>query len=229
MMFYAPYLTADTADFILDEEEARHCIRVLRKNDGDQINLLDGKGGYYCAEIKVAAIKNCLLKVLTYEFHQPEPMVHVAVAPTKNTSRLEWLLEKGTELGCTHFSLIQTKRTERNSMNMERMSKIMVSAMKQSQRYYLPKLDAPIAFAKFIEANPGGWIAHCCEPVKQSRIEARIERRILIGPEGDFTHEEIALASQFHYLPISLGAARLRTETAALKSIIMLEALREPG
>ncbi|MFM7723380.1 MAG: RsmE family RNA methyltransferase [Bacteroidota bacterium] len=226
-MFYAPELNPESQEFVLNEEESKHCVRVLRKEVGDIIELLDGKGGGYVAEITAANPKKCSLSIIRYVFYPPTTTVHLAVAPTKNMDRMEWLVEKATELGCTHVSFLQTKRTERSSINMERLTKIAVAAMKQSKRTYLPQLDAPIPFVEFVQTFPGGWMAHCLDHEKRQELNGSVERRILIGPEGDFTQEEIADALSNGYKAISLGEARLRTETAALKSVMMLELLGE--
>jgi len=186
---------------------------------------LDGKGGGYVAEITAANPKKCSLSIIRYVFHPPTTTVHLAVAPTKNMDRMEWLVEKATELGCTHISFLQTKRTERSSINMDRLTKIAVAAMKQSKRTYLPQLDAPIPFVEFVQTFPGGWMAHCLDHEKRHELNGSVERRILIGPEGDFTEEEIATALSKGYKAISLGEARLRNETAALKAVMMLELL----
>ena len=226
-MFYAPQLNPESQEFILNEEESKHCVRVLRKQVGDLIELLDGKGGGYVAEITAANPKKCSLRITRYIFHPPTVSVHLAVAPTKNMDRMEWLVEKATELGCTHFSFLQTKRTERSTVNLERLTKIAIAAMKQSKRTYLPRLDSPVPLAEFVRSFPGGWMAHCLDHEKRFEFNASVERRILIGPEGDFTEEEIATALSNGYTAFSLGAARLRTETAALKSVMMLELLGE--
>jgi 16S rRNA (uracil1498-N3)-methyltransferase len=226
-MFYAPQLNSESREFVLNEEESKHCVRVLRKQVGDLIELLDGKGGGYVAEITAANPKKCSLRVIRYIFHPPTVAVHLAVAPTKNMDRMEWLVEKATELGCTQISFLQTKRTERSTINMERLTKIAVAAMKQSKRTYLPQLDSPIPFMEFVQTFPGGWMAHCIDQEKRQELNRSVERRILIGPEGDFTEEEIATALSNGYKAITLGEARLRTETAALKSVMMLELLGE--
>jgi len=226
-MFYAPLLHPECQEFVLNEEESKHCVRVLRKEVGDLIELLDGKGGGYVGEILSANPKKCSLRITRYIFHPPTVAVHLAVAPTKNMDRMEWLVEKATELGCTHFSFLQTKRTERSTVNLERLTKIAIAAMKQSKRTYLPRLDSPVPLAEFVRSFPGGWMAHCLDQEKRQELNTSVERRILIGPEGDFTEEEIATALSNGYKAFSLGEARLRTETAALKSVMMLELLGE--
>jgi 16S rRNA (uracil1498-N3)-methyltransferase len=228
-MFYVPYLLPSAETLVLTEEESSHCIRVLRKQPGDEIQVLDGKGGLYTAAILDAHPKKCTAKVLNYCFEEPSVSVHIAVAPTKNMDRIEWLVEKGTELGCTQFTFMLTKRSERTKVNMERIHKIAVSAMKQSKRVYLPILDAPIPLNEFLTNHPGGWVAHCDDALPRDQVDASGPFRMLIGPEGDFTPDEVKATLKANYRPVTLGDARLRTETAALKSIIILEGLAARG
>jgi 16S rRNA (uracil1498-N3)-methyltransferase len=228
-MFYVPYLLPSAETLVLTEEESSHCIRVLRKQPGDEIQVLDGKGGLYTAAILDAHPKKCTAKVLNYCFKEPSVSVHIAVAPTKNMDRIEWLVEKGTELGCTQFTFMLTKRSERTKVNMERIHKIAVSAMKQSKRVYLPILDAPIPLNEFLTNHPGGWVAHCDDALPRDQVDASGPFRMLIGPEGDFTPDEVKATLKANYRPVTLGDARLRTETAALKSIIILEGLAARG
>jgi 16S rRNA (uracil1498-N3)-methyltransferase len=143
--------------------------------------------------------------------------------------RIEWLVEKGTELGCTQFTFILTKRSERTKVNMERIHKIAVSAMKQSKRVYLPILDAPMPLNEFLTKHPGGWVAHCDDALPRDTVDASGPFRMLIGPEGDFTPDEVKATLKANYRAVTLGDARLRTETAALKSIIILEGLAVRG
>lgn len=228
-MFYVPTLLPSAETILLTEEESSHCIRVLRKQPGDEIQVLDGKGGLYTAAILDAHPKKCTAKVLNYCFEEPTVSVHLAVAPTKNMDRIEWLVEKGTELGCTQFTFILTKRSERTKVNMERIHKIAVSAMKQSKRVYLPILDEPRPLNEFLTKHPGGWVAHCDDALPREQVDASGPLRMLIGPEGDFTPDEVKATLKASYRPVTLGDARLRTETAALKSIIILEGLAARG
>ena len=139
-MFYVNTIEENMPWLVLPEEESAHCIRVLRKQNGDLIEILNGKGSLFTAEIIEAHAKKCKVSIRNTTFEEPTAPIHLAVAPTKNMDRMEWLVEKGTELGCTHFSLILTKRCERSKVNMERLEKITVAAMKQSKRLYLPIL-----------------------------------------------------------------------------------------
>ena len=221
-MFYVNTIEENMPWLVLPEEESAHCIRVLRKQNGDLIEILNGLGRRFTAEIIEAHPKKCKVSIRNTTFEEPTAPIHLAVAPTKNMDRMEWLVEKGTELGCTHFSLILTKRCERSKVNMERLEKIAVAAMKQSKRLYLPILEGPLTLTEFLAKYPSGWIAHCDSTTPRSVVDGRELLRMLIGPEGDFTPEEINQALAAKYKPVTLGVARLRTETAALKSIIML-------
>jgi 16S rRNA (uracil1498-N3)-methyltransferase len=221
-MFFASDLSEHMQEFLFSEEESKHCIRVLRHTVGDKIVVVNGKGFRFETQIIDANPKKCLVKVLNYQHFHEGPMVHLAVAPTKNIDRIEWLVEKGVELGCTRFSFLLTHRTERTRVPLERLEKIAVSAMKQSNRFYLPAIDAPEDLSNFIKKYPDGYIAHCVHDQVRMVDFSSPPHRMLIGPEGDFTTEEIALVLGLNYRPVSLGEARLRTETAALKSIILM-------
>lgn len=225
-MFFAPNIDTTHKEFVLPEEESIHCIKVLRKQVGDVIQILDGRGHVYDGEILVNHPKKCQISITSPRFFKPSPSIHLALAPTKNADRIEWLVEKGTELGCTHFSFLITHRTERTKLNMDRLLKIAIAAMKQSQRYYLPQLDAPLALNAFLNNYKGGWVAHCEGSFKRTEINSQKNARILIGPEGDFTSEEIQAIYKQGYQGLTLGDARLRTETAALKAIILMEGLK---
>ncbi|MFM7566916.1 MAG: RsmE family RNA methyltransferase [Flavobacteriales bacterium] len=221
-LFYVPDSEVGMEYFSLGEEESNHCIRVLRKKEGDTIEVLNGMGFSFEATIQLANPKKCVVKNVKHTFQQPYGEVHIAIALTKQMERMEWLVEKGTELGCTHFSFIETHRSERNKVNLERLTKIAVSAMKQSKRLYLPHLDALVPLSTFLRQYPGGWVAHCLEQEPRGDVTGSKPKRILIGPEGDFTVDEIRLMQAAGYAAISLGEARLRTETAGLKAIFLL-------
>lgn len=228
-MFFATNLSESMQEFTFSEEESKHCIRVLRHSVGDKIQVVNGKGFLFETQILDANPKKCLVKVLSCQHFHEGPMLHLAVAPTKNMDRMEWLVEKGVELGCTHFSFVLTQRSERTRVPLERLDKIAVSAMKQSNRYYLPAIDAPESLSEFIKKHPDGYIAHCVNDQPRFVDFSALPHRMLIGPEGDFTLEEIAMVLGLNYRPVSLGEARLRTETAALKSIILMAHAAEHG
>lgn len=223
-LFYLPEITPDSKQITLSEEESKHACRVLRLKSGDKIILLDGRGGTYLAEITEDHPKHCTVQILKYEFEANTPHeIHIAIAPTKNNERIEWFLEKTTELGITEVTLLLCGNSERKQIKEDRFEKILVSAMKQSQRKYLPKLNSLVSFKKFIGQHPKGALAHCYEGEK-SALKAVLKPTnypVLIGPEGDFTKEEVDLAQQSGYDFISLGKNRLRTETAGLYACML--------
>lgn len=217
--FFVPNLTIETKNIQLSEDESKHAIRVLRLKNGDFVHLLDGKGSSYLAQISEDHPKRCLLRIEDV-FTEPKAAseIHIAIAPTKNMDRIEWFLEKAIELGLTELSLILCKNSERKSINIERLEKIAVSAMKQSQRLYLPQIHEIQRFDDFILKHKQGALAHCYEGEKKS-LDTCIQRLnypILIGPEGDFSIEEVEIAKKSGYDFITLGKNRLRTETAGL-------------
>jgi 16S rRNA (uracil1498-N3)-methyltransferase len=219
-IFYTPDILSNPE---LPFEEARHCVKVLRKKEGDEILLTDGKGFFYDAEIVQANPKHCLVNILNTT-EQPENRnfsIQIAFAPTKNMDRIEWFAEKATEIGIDRFSPVLCRHSERKDIKPQRIDKILVSAMKQSQKAILPRLDEMQAFVEFIEQDFKGqkFIAHCYPHEKKTLKEAyRVGESalILVGPEGDFSEQEVEQAVKKGFQPISLGESRLRTETAAL-------------
>lgn len=210
---------------ILPDDEARHCVQSLRKKVGDTIYFVDGKGGFYAGEITEANRKRCAVRIIEQQqnYHQPNVRLHIAIAPTKNISRLEWFLEKATEIGISEVTPLLCQRSERKHIRTDRLQKIMLTAMKQSLKAYLPKLNELTNFKDFILAQNSvksrTFIAHCNEgekPHLKDVCKVKQDTLILIGPEGDFSPEEVALALQHQYEAISLGKSRLRTETAGL-------------
>jgi len=220
--FYAPDLTTPT--YTLPEEESKHAVRVLRLRPGDSVELVNGRGGVYQAEVAQADAKRCQLRI-THEQQVPQRpySVHVAVAPTKNLDRMEWLVEKATEIGVDRLSFLRCARSERRELKLERLEKIAVSALKQSGQAWLPQLDEMLDFAAFLKTvEPATtFIAHLAddERTELAQVAAGPACCILIGPEGDFTPEEIAAARQRGIQPVALGLTRLRTETAALAAV----------
>ena len=194
----------------------------MRLKEGDAIKILNGKGTEFTAEINLAHAKHCEVTI-TEEFSEKKPNqeIHIAVAPTKMMERLEWFLEKATEIGVTEISLILCANSERKIVKEERLEKILIAAMKQSKRLFLPKLNSLSPLKTFLEHYPNGLIAHCEEENKEtiSTIFRQTNCPILIGPEGDFNLDEIKLAKEANYKAISLGKNRLRTETAALFAV----------
>ncbi|TWR29730.1 16S rRNA (uracil(1498)-N(3))-methyltransferase [Mucilaginibacter pallidiroseus] len=224
-LFYTPDITPNVSEYFLSEEESKHAIRVLRLEVGSEVTLIDGKGGLYKAEIKDAHPKRTILQInsVTTDYNKRNHYLHIAIAPTKNLDRIEWFLEKATEIGIDEISLIITQRSERKEAKVERLDKIITSAIKQSIKAYHPVLNAPVSFTQFIKTNIDGqkFIAHCIEDEKVSlaqSIEKNGRYLILIGPEGDFSPAEVDAALQSGYKAITLGESRLRTETAALEA-----------
>ncbi|MFN6086476.1 MAG: RsmE family RNA methyltransferase, partial [Fluviicola sp.] len=216
-----PDLTTDSIQ-ILPEEESKHIVRVLRMKIGDQLLLLNGKGLIVEAEISDEHPKKCQVKVLNSKtLVREDGGVHLAIAPTKNLDRIEWLTEKIVEIGATKLSFIQTENSERVNLKRERIERIAISALKQAKHDFLLEIEDLISFKDFIKKYPTGSIAHCIESEKKSIEEVIVSNRILIGPEGDFTQKEVDLALESGYEALNLGTARLRTETAGLVAVTL--------
>jgi len=223
-LFYTPDIT-DSPLYFLSEEESKHAVRVLRLQNGESVQLIDGRGGFYEAQIVDPHPKKVALKLLSQQqqFGKRNHYLHIAVAPTKNIERVEWFLEKATEIGIDEISLIICQRSERKEAKAERLNKIITAAMKQSLKAYHPLLNEPILFTKFIAQSKATqkFIAHC-EPGEKQDLRKAVKPignyLILIGPEGDFAPKEIEDALQNGFEPITLGNSRLRTETAALEA-----------
>ncbi|HYK75631.1 MAG TPA: 16S rRNA (uracil(1498)-N(3))-methyltransferase [Daejeonella sp.] len=222
-LFYAPEINAN--EYILTEEESKHCIKVLRLQTGDEVQLIDGRGGFYTAQILEPHPKKTSLKItaVQYEYGKRNHYLHIAVAPTKNIERTEWFLEKATEIGIDEISLLICDRSERREVKTDRLNKVITSAVKQSIKAYHPQLNEALSFKKFLNKNFSGqkFIAHCMEGEKallKSALQLNAECLVLIGPEGDFTPAELHMALNAGFKPITLGSARLRTETAALEA-----------
>lgn len=225
-IFYTPDIAPNATHYMLSEEESKHAIRVLRLQPDDHIQLVDGRGGFYTARIMDAHPKKTLLAIteVKEEYGKRNHYLHIAVAPTKNIERLEWFLEKATEIGIDEVSLIQCQRSERKEAKVERLDKIITSAVKQSLKAYHPQLNAMQPLTKLLIAPFDGqkFIAHCLPGEDKVSLASQLQLQgrclVLIGPEGDFTEKEIADALQNGYKPITLGDSRLRTETAALEA-----------
>ena len=224
-LFYTPDIDAASSTFYLNEEESKHCIRVLRLQVGDQVQLIDGRGSFYTAAITDAHPKKTKLQIVSVQsdFHKRNHYLHIAIAPTKNIERLEWFLEKATEVGIDEISLIICQRSERKEAKAERLNKIITSAIKQSIKARHPVLNEPIALNKLMSAPFDGqkFIAHCELGDKltlKDGLKPFGKYLILIGPEGDFTPKEIDDALNNDFKAITLGESRLRTETAALEA-----------
>ena len=222
-LFYTPDISSEY--YTLNEEESKHCIRVLRLQNADTVNLIDGRGGFYSAEILDAHPKKTLLKITgtQKEFGKRNHFLHIAIAPTKNIERTECFIEKDTEIGIDEISLVISDRSERKDVKPERLTKVITSAVKQSIKAYHPVLNEPVAFKNFIRRDfpHQKFIAHCIDEHKISlkdELELHSPYLVMIGPEGDFTPTEVAQAIEAGFKPISLGDSRLRTETAALEA-----------
>lgn len=220
-LFYVPDISG--AEVILNETESKHAIRVLRLKTNDEIELVDGKGGFYKARIQDANPKKCQLNIIDSqkEFGKKDFHLHIAIAPTKNIDRTEWFLEKCTEIGIDEITPLLSEHSERKVIKPERLEKILVSAMKQSVKAYLPKLNELTKFSDLLQqaTETKKYIAHCNEgekPHLKNLVQPGDKVLILIGPEGDFSPEEVDLALQNGFEAISLGDARLRTETAGV-------------
>lgn len=221
---------AESATHILNEEESKHIIRVLRLGQGDNIGILDGKGNQYICEIADPHPKRCMVEIKEkISKPEPSPAIHIAIAPTKQMERIEWFMEKATEIGITEITLFTSDNSERVKINEDRLLKKLISAMKQSQRLHLPKLNIIKSFKELIDQYPTGLIAHCYEGEKSTIAEQfkSLNGPILIGPEGDFTMNEVEQALSSGYKPITLGDNRLRTETAALYSCMQVKFVGE--
>ncbi|MNK53922.1 Ribosomal RNA small subunit methyltransferase E [compost metagenome] len=221
-LFFNPNIDETTESFSFDKEESRHIIKVLRKKDADILHVTNGFGLLFETQITLASDNKCTVEVLNItNAEKPKFHLHLAVAPTKMNDRFEWFLEKATEIGIQEITPIFCDRSERKVINRDRFEKIILSAMKQCNETFLPKLNEAISFKEFIKQKQNGLqlIAHCEETDKKSLKEVLKPNEdviILIGPEGDFSEKEIALALENNYNPVTLGNTRLRTETAAV-------------
>lgn len=225
-LFYNPDLTKETTQITFDKIESRHIVRVLRKKEDAILHITNGKGFLFDAKIIIASDKKCVAEIIEIQ-EKPKPWnyyLHIAIAPTKNNDRIEWFLEKATEIGIDEITPIICSNSERRIVKLDRFEKIIQSAMKQSLKFTLPKINEPIKFNDFINQDFEGTfcIAHCEEQDKnllKSVVNPSEKTTILIGPEGDFSSQEITKALEKNSIPISLGKSRLRTETAALVAV----------
>ncbi len=227
--FYKEDINANTI-VVLDEDTSKHIVQVLRMQNGEQLQLTDGKGNLFTCEITDNNRKRCAVAIIqTNNEQRTTNNVSIAISLLKNTNRFEWFLEKATEIGVTEIIPLICERTEKTAFKFERMQSILVSAMLQSQQTWLPVLHQPQQFNNVIIkqfSNYSKYIAHCeSEATKQplhSQLSTFNSQLILIGPEGDFTAKEIELALQNNFMPVSLGNTRLRTETAGMVAATLL-------
>ena len=223
-LFYNPDINSSITEFIFNKDESRHIVRVLRKKEGDLLSITNGKGFLFKVQIINANDKKCLVKMISFEEKEKNwnYHLHIAIAPTKLNDRFEWFLEKTTEIGIDEITPIICDNSERKVLKTERMQKVLVSAMKQSLKFKLPKLNEPSKFSDFIQSNStkSKFIAHCEDPDQKNTLKKLLKPNedllVLIGPEGDFSSKEISIALQHKFIPLSLGSSRLRTETAGI-------------
>jgi 16S rRNA (uracil1498-N3)-methyltransferase len=215
-------------EFILSEETSRHVVQVLRMKENEQIILTNGHGYTKTASIIFPDKKKTKVKIIQSEFHErTKPKTAIAISLIKNSNRFEWFLEKAAEIGISAIIPMICKRTEKIHFRPERMKSILISAMLQSQQSWLPEISEPVTFSDVIKSGKYDqkFIAHCIDEEKRELknvVEKNSSKIILIGPEGDFTNEEIENAIIEKYLPVSLGETRLRTETAGLVAAVLL-------
>lgn len=233
--FYVP--DAATAGE-LPVDEAIHAVRVLRLKAGDELMLMDGQGCFFEAEVTVASSHHCLYAIKTTLPQQRpwEGRVHLAIAPTKMAERIEWLVEKATEVGVDELSLLDCQFSERRQMKVLRLEKILVSAMKQSRKAWKPELHDMQLFAAFVKSHPAGhrYIAHCYEEVPRTnlfdelrQLSAADDALVMVGPEGDFSIDEVRQAVDAGFVSVDLGKSRLRTETAGLAAVMMMQLAKQ--
>lgn len=213
--------------FELDAVDSKHCIKVLRKQEGDKIHVVDGKGGLFLCEITQPSAKACQLKVIdtNLEWNLPLRNIHIAIAPTKNIDRIEYLVEKAVEIGVSEISFILCQNSERKVIKIDRIERIAISAMKQSLKAYLPKINELKSLNEFALTvqNSQKLYAHLSEKARSlMEIELGNDVLILIGPEGDFDPSELSMMEKANFTQVSLGASRLRTETAGLVGLTLL-------
>lgn len=227
--FYVPDAATETE---LPMEEAMHAMRVLRIKSGDDIYLMDGVGNFYRAEVTLAATKHCMYEVRETMPQQPawHGHIHLALAPTKMMDRIEWMAEKATEIGFDELDFLDCKFSERKTLRTDRVERIVVSAMKQSHKAHKPMVGEMEPFGDYVTRPREGrkFIAHCYAEIERKDLFATLQTiaseepvTVLVGPEGDFSIDEVRLAMTHGYEPISLGRSRLRTETAGLSAVMM--------
>jgi 16S rRNA (uracil1498-N3)-methyltransferase len=228
--FYIDEMQSANGRFVLNEETSRHVVQVLRMQNAEQLNLTDGQGKLFTAEIVDDHKKKCAVRILSTKHIKPsEKKITIAISLIKNANRFEWFLEKATEIGVHEIIPLICDRTEKQHFRLDRMKGILVSAMLQSQQCWLPVLYEPVRFEDIVIRkfeNGKKYIAHCLPEGNKESLHLQISKSsnqlILIGPEGDFTKEEIEQALQNNFSPVSLGETRLRTETAGIVGATLL-------
>lgn len=234
-LFYNQDIKPTATQFTFDKIESKHIVRVLRKKEGDVLTITNGNGSLFKAKITIASDKKCMVTILSaiaeekpWSYH-----LHIAIAPTKNNDRFEWFLEKATEIGIDEITPIICDHSERKVYKTERGQKIVEAAAKQSLKYHFPKLNEPIKFSEFISSSALSgqkFVAHCEDDTLKTKLKNSLTEEttitILIGPEGDFSPQEIEKAIQTGFQPISLGESRLRTETAGIAAVHTVSLLK---
>jgi 16S rRNA (uracil1498-N3)-methyltransferase len=229
--FYAPDAATSTE---LPQEEAMHALRVLRLKSGDEMMLMDGKGSFYRAEVTLAHTHHCFYEIKESLPQQPQwkGRVHLAIAPTKLMDRIEWMTEKAVEIGIDELSFLNCQFSERRVVKIPRIDKIVVSAVKQSRKAWKPAVNEIVSFADFIAQPREGrkYIAHCYDEIPRTYLYEELQKPsdsddalVLIGPEGDFSIDEVRKAVANGYQSVHLGESRLRTETAGLAAVMMMQ------
>lgn len=222
-LFYHPNVVEEDQQIVFPRDESKHIVKVLRKKEGDILHVTNGNGYLFISELNLITPQQCIAKVIEVKKEEtPKYYLHMAVAPTKMNDRYEWFLEKATEIGVMEITPIICDHSERKVVKLDRFERVLQSAMKQSLHFTLPKINQPVRFSEFVTDTPEGtkYIAHCEDELEKRSLKNSInlgeKSIVLIGPEGDFSSEEIALAKQNSWKPVSLGSTRLRTETAAI-------------
>lgn len=229
-LFYLPEIANGRTH--LDAEESRHVVKVLRKVAGDELTVTDGRGCFYQARITNADAKKCSFEIVgKQELPKRNDSIHIAIAPTKNADRVEWFVEKAVEIGIDKITFFQSKTSERKTINLERIEKIAVSALKQSQQAWLPAISGIVSFQELLQEKADQkFIAYvdADNPVHLKNVaKANSSYLVLIGPEGDFSQEELKLALEHKFQKVSLGNNRLRTETAGVVACHLLNIIND--
>jgi 16S rRNA (uracil1498-N3)-methyltransferase len=222
----------------LPDDEAVHAVRVLRMTVGDEMMLMDGEGTFYRAQVTLASQKHCLYEIVESlpQERQWQGHIHLAIAPTKLMDRIEWMTEKVVEVGIDELSFLDCQFSERRSLKLSRIEKIVVSAVKQSRKAYMPKLNDMESFKTFINQHTMGnrYIAHCYDEVERVNLFDELRKGgtdedalVLIGPEGDFSIDEVKMAVEAGFVSVDLGKSRLRTETAGLSAVMMMQLAKQ--
>jgi len=233
--FYVPEAAASNE---LPTEEAAHAVRVLRLQEGDDMMLMDGKGTFYKAVVTLTASHHCCYDIVERLPQEPvwQGRLHLAIAPTKLMDRMEWMVEKATEVGFDELSFLDCQFSERRVVKLPRIEKIVVSAVKQSRKAWMPVLNEMESFKSFVASHQQGrrYIAHCYDEVPRKNLfkelckpSAMPDALVMIGPEGDFSIDEVRMAVEAGFVSVDLGKSRLRTETAGLAAIMMMQLAAE--